>query len=156
MRWMGGFFAICALFLVLHHVAAGAAEAERRYLGSKACQQCHDEQYSNFTKWAKKAKSDHSVKVMAKKLTSEELKECYTCHTTGYGRPGGFKSYEETPDLGHAGCEVCHGPGSAHADSGGEKKLINRRMSMKECETCHNESRVKSFNFKPLLFGGAH
>ena len=29
-------------------------------------------------------------------------------------------------------------------------------MTMKDCETCHNSERVASFNFKPLLYGGAH
>lgn len=155
---------LCAVFagLCAAPLAAApkqtAAKTASTFVGSASCEGCHEKEYNNFKKFAKKAHSDKSVKVMAKKLTPDELKECYTCHTTGYGQPGGFESYEKTPDLGHAGCEVCHGPGSAHVDSGGQKNLIKGkgRMNVKECETCHNPERVSNFRFKPMLYGGAH
>jgi len=93
---------------------------------------------------------------MANGLTDDEVKTCYACHTTGYGKPGGFVSFEKTPEMANAGCEVCHGPGSEHADSGGDAKLIVLKMKISDCEVCHNAERVKAFNFKPMLFGGAH
>jgi hypothetical protein len=93
---------------------------------------------------------------MAPGLTPDELKSCYSCHMTGFGQPGGFVSLEATPQMANAGCEVCHGPGAAHAESGGEKKLIKRKLTTKDCEVCHNAERVQNFNFKPLIFGGAH
>ena len=132
------------------------AMAENSYVGTASCRDCHEEQYDNFTKYAKKAHSDRSVKAMASDLTDAELAGCYACHTTGYGKPGGFVSYESTPHLADAGCEVCHGPGYDHVESGGDPELIKGSLSMEDCESCHNESRVKSFNFKPLLYGGAH
>lgn len=132
------------------------AMAENVYVGTAACKDCHEEQYDNFTKYAKKAHSDRSVKLMASDLTEAELAGCYGCHTTGYGQPGGFVSYEKTPHLADAGCEVCHGPGYEHVESGGDSDLIKGKLSMDDCVGCHDESRVKAFNFKPLLFGGAH
>ena len=132
------------------------AWAENSYVGTAACKDCHEEQHANFSKFAKKAHSDRSVKVMASDLTEAELAECYGCHATGYGKPGGFVSYEKTPHLADAGCEVCHGPGKEHVDSGGDASLIKGKLSMADCEGCHNADRVKSFNFKPLLYGGAH
>lgn len=133
-----------------------SAKAENSYVGTAACKDCHEEQHENFTKFAKKAHSDRSVKVMSSDLTEAELAECYGCHATGYGKPGGFVSYEKTPHLADAGCEVCHGPGKEHVDSGGDAGLIKGKLSMADCEGCHNAARVKSFNFKPLLYGGAH
>ncbi|MEG6506564.1 cytochrome c family protein [Nitratidesulfovibrio sp. 1201_IL3209] len=131
------------------------AAGERTYVGTDACAPCHADQHATFRKYAKKSKSAHSVKVMSSKLTREEVQGCYACHTTGYGRPGGFVSFEATPHLADAGCEVCHGPGSAHVDSGGDVALIDK-PTMEGCVVCHNEQRVRSFNFKPLLHGGAH
>ncbi|MFW6324256.1 MAG: cytochrome c family protein, partial [Desulfovibrionales bacterium] len=110
----------------------------------------------NFTKYAKKSHSDRSVKIMAPKLTPKELESCFGCHTTGYGEPGGFTSFEETPELAHAGCEVCHGPGSSHVDTGGDPTLIKAKLELSDCDSCHSSDRVNSFNFKPLLYGGAH
>ncbi len=137
-------------------VASPAISNQATFVGSKACSECHEEQYENFHKFAKKSHSDQSIKIMASDLSAEEVKECYGCHTTGYGQPGGFVSFEQTPELGHAGCEVCHGPGSEHIAEGGDPDLIKGNLSMEDCTTCHNEERVGAFNFKPLLYGGAH
>lgn len=135
--------------------AAAQAPPPATYTGTEACAPCHEDQHANFVKYAKKAKSAAHIKVMAKKLPPEEVKECYACHTTGYGKPGGFESFEKTPHLADAGCEVCHGPGSAHIDSGGDTKLI-ARPKLEDCAVCHGSERVANFNYKPLLHGGAH
>lgn len=142
------FLLVCMLWPV-------SVMAENPYVGSAACKDCHEEQYENFTKYAKKSHSDRSVKIMASDLTEAELATCYGCHATGFGKPGGFISYEKTPHLADAGCEVCHGPGYDHAESG-DAELIKGNLTMEDCVDCHNEDRVKSFNFKPLLYGGAH
>lgn len=144
-----------ALFLVCM-LWPFSAMAESPYVGTAACKDCHEEEHENFTKFAKKAHSDRSVKLMASDLTEAELAECYGCHTTGYGQPGGFVSYEKTPHLADAGCEVCHGPGYEHVESGGDTDFIKGKLTMDDCVDCHNEDRVKAFNFKPLLYGGAH
>ncbi|MEC4675594.1 MAG: multiheme c-type cytochrome, partial [Nitrospirota bacterium] len=83
------------------------------------------------------------------------IKRCFSCHTTGYGRPGGFISAEETPQMKNAGCEVCHGPGELHVKT---KKPgdIKRKMTLEDCEKCHTSERVRAFRFKPLIHGGAH
>lgn len=125
------------------------------YVGSEECAECHEEQYENYSKYSKKAHSSDSVKIMASDLDPDELAQCFSCHATGYGKPGGFVSFEETPQLANAGCEVCHGPGSLHAEYG-DPEFIKLEMTVKECERCHNEDRVENFNFKPLIFGGAH
>lgn len=126
------------------------------YAGSEACAECHEDEYETFESYAKKSHSYKSIKIMESDLSPEEVKECYSCHTTGYGEPGGFVSISETPHLANAGCEVCHGPGVDHIESGGDAELIKGDLSIEDCETCHNEERVSSFNFKPLPYGGAH
>ena len=126
-----------------------------RYVGSQVCGECHDLEYENFTKHSKKARSYESVEVMKAGLTEAEYRNCLECHATGYGKPGGFTSVEATPHLKNAGCEACHGPGSRHVETG-DGADIRRNLSIEDCQQCHNEERVASFGFKPLLFGGAH
>lgn len=156
-RWRRGFVACCATALIVFCVHGATSMAETgRYVGSEACVDCHEEQYENFKKYSKKAHSGDSVKIMAGDLTPSELKECYSCHVTGYGQPGGFVSFEETPEMADAGCEACHGPGYDHIESYGDPMLIRGQLTVTDCETCHNKERVAAFDYKPLLYGGAH
>ncbi|NOR25628.1 MAG: cytochrome C, partial [Desulforhopalus sp.] len=91
---------------------------ESTYVGSLACKECHPEEYENFVTYAKKSVSFQSIERRMKHLTPEEIRQCYPCHTTGYGQPSGFINLEETPHLKNAGCEVCHGPGAEHVKTG--------------------------------------
>lgn len=147
---------LLSLALILFSSPGICAEpAEKFYIGSKTCSQCHDKQYENYSKYSKKAHAWESIAIMKPKLKEHELKKCFECHTTGYGKKGGFVSKEATPDLADVGCETCHGPGGAHAGSG-DPKLITRRPAMQTCTACHSAQRVEDFRFKPLLFSGAH
>ncbi len=128
---------------------------DAKFIGSKACGDCHMEQYERFIEFSKKANSWHSIEIMRSNLTEDELETCFECHTTGYGEPGGFVSWEKTPDLAHVGCETCHGPGSVHAEYG-DPQDISLQPTMEMCMSCHNEDRIEAFNFKPLIYSGAH
>ncbi|HEC68574.1 MAG TPA: cytochrome C [Candidatus Desulfofervidus auxilii] len=127
----------------------------KKYVGSEACKECHETEYNNFMKYAKKPKSYESIAKMRKGLTESEIEGCYKCHTTGYGRPSGFISPERTPNLRNASCEVCHGPGSVHVESG-DPADIKGKLDIKDCEACHVAERVEAFEYKPLIYGGAH
>jgi len=147
--------AIGGAYLNPYIIYDAAAEAGKSYVGSKACASCHEEEYENFIKYSKKAHSFHSVQLMRKELTSSELKECFHCHTTGYGKPGGFISEKQTPDLKNLGCETCHGPGSAHVDSEDASDILGK-VDKDSCKACHNTDRVRAFRYKPMLYAGAH
>jgi len=132
-----------------------AGEGSKRFVGSEACKDCHETEYKNFTSYARKAHSYKSIKALAKGLTDQEIKKCYECHTTGYGKEGGFRSESETPQLKDAGCEVCHGPGSLHCDTS-DPKDVKGKLTAKDCETCHSSERIQAFRYRPLVYGGAH
>ena len=141
--------------LVLSGMLGGAdAQDEAAYVGTETCAECHPEQAERFEIFSKKAHSYTSIQRLADKLTPQERSECYACHTTGYGKPGGFVSATQTPQLMNLGCETCHGPGSLHVDSEDPSDL--KGVVIEDCMTCHNEDRIAAFNFKPLLFGGGH
>lgn len=128
---------------------------DKTYVGREACKGCHEEKYASFIANSKMSNSFQGPSLRKKGLTGEELKKCYECHTTGYGKPGGFRSEAETPDLKNLGCEACHGPGSVHIGTGSPKD-IKRHVEIKDCQVCHDQNRVATVNFKPTLFGGAH
>ena len=125
------------------------------YVGTEQCKECHKKEYDSFTQYTKKSRSFESIERVKKGLSEAEIKKCFFCHTTGYGRPGGFVSAEMTPHLKNAGCEVCHGPGERHCKTR-SRLHIKRSMTMEDCETCHTSERVKAFRYKPLIRGGAH
>lgn len=132
-----------------------ASQGQTTYVGSDQCKSCHEKEFGSFKNNAKKAHSYKSIAVMKKGLTDAEFEKCFECHTTGYKKPGGFRSEKETPQLKDAGCEVCHGPGSLHAETG-DPKDIKGKLTTKDCETCHNPERVGAFKYKPMVYGGAH
>ncbi len=156
----GRWWVLIAVFAAMAMpVAVTIAAGEKSYVGASRCKECHEEIYNSFVVNGRKAHSFSSVERMAKQLTGEELKECFACHTTGYGKPGGFVSLEKTPDLANLGCEACHGPGSAHVEADGDAGLIagKGKISVKQtCEHCHNEQRVEGFRYHPVIHAGAH
>lgn len=139
----------------VYSVERVSARQSATYVGSKACMGCHETEYTKFSTYAKKATSYEHIKKMKRGLTAEEFQGCFECHTTGYGKPGGFKSEKETPNLRNVGCESCHGPGGLHVKTENSED-IKGKLTAADCEACHSKERVEAFNYKPLVYGGAH
>lgn len=146
---------VAALLVFAWPAAKVSSQEEKMYVGSKACEECHTGEYGSFQTYAKKAHSYEKLKVMRKGLTDEEFDGCFECHTTGHGKPGGFRSEQETPELMNAGCEVCHGPGSLHCQTEAPEDIVGS-LTPKDCEHCHRSDRVEAFDYKPMIYGGAH
>jgi len=149
--------ALAVLVVAITWGQAGQAkpEMQKTYVGSEKCRSCHEEVYDRFSKYSRKTQSYNHVVLMRHGLTDAEYRKCLECHTTGFGKPGGFSSEKETPLLKEVGCEACHGPGSLHVESS-DRKDIKNNLSEKDCTVCHNQERVEAFRFKPLIYGGAH
>jgi len=140
--------------LIIVNPGLAKSDSVKTYVGSENCQSCHEQIYDKFITNAAKSRSFEHVQIMKKGLTEAEYQGCLKCHTTAHGEPGGFVSLEATPKLKNPGCEVCHGPGSLHIESGDPKDI--KQPTMAVCEKCHISERVNSFKFKPVLYGGAH
>jgi predicted CXXCH cytochrome family protein len=85
---------------------------------------------------------------------------CATCHEeegrmfklSPHGRLTTKKADENTAQ----GCEICHGPGSIHADNGGGKMgIINPKKDPDICFSCHMEKKMEFRlpNHHPVLEG---
>lgn len=154
--------------LGLFVLAAGAASAEPRYVGNKACAGCHK---AEFADWQRSAHGSKSMEALAagKKAGAKSKagltpdkdyskdEKCLKCHTTGYNKDGGFKDMDSTPELAAIGCESCHGPGSEYREIHKKKMLDFKRSEAKAagaisasrgdkvCEKCHsNDSPFKA------------
>ena len=147
---------VCLILLVLVSNSAWAQDDKSRiYAGSDSCLPCHQAECENYFQYARKSHSFQSVQKMTKGLETYELKECYACHTTGYGKSGGFISVEQTPELKNAGCEVCHGPAGRHTETEDPDDII-QKVTIDICHKCHTEERVGAFRYTPMIHGGGH
>ncbi len=157
--------------------ALGAADAEAcarldeaEYIGVDGCKKCH---FKHWMSWKKtdmaktfdvlKAGEAKEEKVKAKLDPDKDYTKdasCLECHTTGYGKKGGYPAVVEgkawtddekkrAADMEGVQCESCHGPGSKYSpykkDNEDYKiddvlKLGLVHPNKDNCVTCHNES----------------
>lgn len=135
----------CALVLALvgfgwafAPVHAGPS-SNAKYIGSRNCKACH---YKENRAW-RNSPHAKAFKALPEKNTQDA--ECLKCHTTGFGKPGGFVSVKKTPELMGIGCESCHGAGSEHRKAAleeidNEEKIANSITKKMDnvCIRCHN------------------
>jgi peroxiredoxin len=124
------------------------------YVGSEACQSCHT---AEFETWQADPHA-HAVATLEKDGKAGDV-QCLECHTTAFGKTGGFPSSavaSDHPDLARVGCESCHGPGGNHI--GENVKRVGTILSLgdkcdscvilKVCGTCHDDANDPGFQFK--------
>jgi hypothetical protein len=90
----------------------------RRFAGSAACADCHQEAYDI---WKETPHATALVTLEEQDPRRDGDPECLSCHVVGWAPQrfepfeGGFTGMASTPHLAHQGCENCHGPAAAHA-----------------------------------------
>jgi hypothetical protein len=124
------------------------------HVGSDACSACHAEE---FETWAAGPHAGATATLAQPGVEREQA--CLKCHTTGFGRTGGFPPNGrpgDHPDLARVGCESCHGPGAAHvaedgAQPGGIVSLGDKCDScviLQICGACHDADNDPGFEFE--------
>jgi len=124
--------------------SAPALAAESGYVGVKTCTKCHDVQGESWAGTAH-AKAFDSLKAGTKTEEKQKAKldpakdytgdkDCLGCHTTGFGKTGGYAAGTEpggAKALGAIGCESCHGAGGGYRDEHGkaDKKLLKTAVA---------------------------
>jgi hypothetical protein len=125
-----------------------------RHVGSDACSGCHAKEYEN---WAAGPHARAVASLEAKNKAGDP--SCLKCHTTGWGRDGGFSLGDrvaEHPDLARVGCESCHGPGGDHVEESATKRgtivslgdKCDSCVILKICGSCHDDANDPSFEFE--------
>ena len=111
------------------------------YIGSQACQECHQEEFSQWSH------SSHATAFNTlRTLGMEYYPECITCHVTGSGYPSGYQiGNTERSHLVDVGCETCHGPGRQHAYTP-LKENIRGQVPEKICMECHTPEHSPGFD----------
>ncbi len=184
--WAGGVVGMLVLAVLIYsaarndhrHVGTGG------YAGPAACGECHADQFESWgeTRMAQAFEVLRAgAKVDEKKLAKLDPTRDYTrdtkclpCHTTGYGKIGGFVSFEETPQMAGVTCEACHGPGGMYA---GDRSITGHEVltvtggagsegviyppDERVCKKCHNDDSPfigmsYVFDFDERLDKGTH
>ena len=123
------------------------------YVGSDSCESCHS---AEFATWSRSPHAHSLASLAADEKTNDG--DCLACHTTGYGRPGGFPEEGNANahvDLARVGCESCHGPAGDHIGEGqprmgtilslGDK--CDSCVILQICGSCHDEANDSDFTF---------
>ena len=111
----------------------------RVFATEQTCKTCHSKSHDVWSQ------SGHSRAYRALQEVNKSFDpECLICHTTGFGKPGGFISEIDTPELKNVQCEMCHGPRLEHSKNpqGGFAKEAHQA-----CGRCHVKKHSPKFNF---------
>lgn len=133
--------AVVGLALTLPAIAQAADTPAKvhEFVGSKACKACHmGEKNGNiFESWEKTAHAKTFTKVPE---ASKKDPKCLGCHTTGFGKAGGYDPASPTAaNLEGVGCESCHGPGKdykAMAIMKDHAKAVENGLVVPNAATC--------------------
>jgi len=185
--WCAGAAFVGGILMPGTAASAAAAEGKYQYVGSKACKKCHFKQHKSWAK-TKMALAFNVLKPISElkpskrtgltkkfideiKAAKEKAKidpnedftkdpKCLKCHTTGYGKPGGYaipdpsdrRAKRKAQALEGIGCESGHGPGSEYTKIQKEIQDKQRqytpeefyaagmhKISAESCTGCHTK-----------------
>ena len=118
---------------------APASREPSAWTGTGSCRACHVLEYLAWERHG------HSRALESLEAAAADFDpDCLACHATAFGRPGGFRSSLESPELGQVGCESCHGAGGDHVRSGGREPL--GEVPAGTCLACHDEANSPGFD----------
>jgi hypothetical protein len=161
------------------------ADKQYNYIGTKGCKKCHIKQFKSWAKTnmanaydnlkpGERSEAKKRVGLDPEKDYTKDT-ECLPCHTTGYGKSGGFISLKETPQLVGVSCEACHGAGKEYTK---KQYMHTKNKEYKRADivkvglvspvtgemctiSCHNSkspffNENESFNFEKRRDQGTH
>ncbi len=124
--------------------------------GAEGCKACHKSQHKQW----RKTPHAHAMELLEDE--GHDKVTCVVCHATPTDssvRADGIESFRTDESVG---CEICHGPGAAHAADPDNVHLWS--LETREpacfvrgvCERCHNEIRDPDFDIDTALEAVKH
>lgn len=164
---VGPYIVIATITTKTTTVTAAQTFFAAKYVGIATCTMCHGGGLADVKvpAWSKTAHAE-VFKDNINGATGQKTygSSCWGCHTVGFDKNktlanGGFDdvmkllgwtppaatapgNWDGVPNdlknVANIQCENCHGPGSLHADSGGEPIAISINHSSGDCNQCHH------------------
>jgi hypothetical protein len=120
------------------------AKGKPGYVGVETCEDCHDEAVEHWTT----TRHFGAYATLVDDNKQFDL-SCVSCHVTGFREPGGSEVVENE-GLTAVQCEVCHGPGSVHADDPTIDNIVTQ-ITEDVCLGCHNPEHSDTFQYEAYL-----
>ena len=152
--------------LAIKPVTHPSHEVNGEFVGSQACESCHEDSYQI---WKKSGHAKAWSTLLNNDPPRDADPECISCHVIGwhptkhFPYKGGFLSEKLTPKMLDVGCESCHGPGGQHvkAEMGADESYQLRMQKAvrvtkeeaqnraeKACQNCHDLDNSPDFKFE--------
>ncbi len=107
------------------------------FVTGRACRGCHPAQYKD---WAETGHARAYATLMKEKRHFDQ--DCWSCHVTGAGQPGGPQTPTEAGPLRNVQCEACHGPGQEHMANPVQGNVV-RAPAEATCRVCHSDAQTE-------------
>lgn len=116
-------------------------QSKKKYKAAPSSVQCGNCHFDEYDQWSR---TPHAFawETIAEDGRTKDI-SCITCHTTLYGKKGGFVDTKVTPDLVNVGCVSCHTDFEGHP----AKKKTMQKVSESTCIACHDKPNSPDFNF---------
>jgi len=119
--------------------ANSAARMTGVYVGAGRCARCHR---MEFDQW-KTTRHATAYKTLLDAHRHYQPR-CVVCHVVAFRRRKGYKLGDPEEPLANVQCEVCHGPGGAHAAEPVHTRM-ERTPPESTCLECHNAQHSDAF-----------
>jgi len=119
--------------------ANSTARTTGAYVGAARCAGCHR---LEFDQW-KTTRHAAAYKTLLDAHRHYQPR-CVVCHVVGFRTRTGYKLGSPEEPLANVQCEVCHGPGGAHAEEPMQARM-ERTPPESTCLECHNPQHSDAF-----------
>ena len=115
------------------------------WVGADSCRACHEKQFED---WRTTPHARAYVTLLKEKRQYDQ--DCWSCHVTGAGMPGGPQTPKEVGHLRNVQCESCHGAGRKHIED--PRTDMVKDPGEAHCKTCHSDEQTEGrFEYSEYL-----